>query len=362
MPQPINPRLIPPPLPHGSRKPARSVTQNDTVETLLDAKTRNSIAGIFIALVILMLLLALFFISGVAGGGKGDKLGSPDSNGPVEGVLEGKNETGDTLENGQDDKTRVQQGVPDKDQSADRGSEVQAEDVPIHSPNDNSQPSEKSSTEQNEDSAEAKEKPVVLSRVPNRQAQAGNGMSSTRGGTSSGQNGTDLSSSKGMNPFVGEGKPAASTVFVIDVSGSMQNPGKLPRVMNALSRAIDQLKDNQKVCVLLFDNFYFSDPSLPGLVPANKKNRERIQAWLAMPQGGGGTEPMAAMVAAITLNPERIVLLSDGEFDPSNIQTITMLNSNQAKPARIDCVGLMEQVIVLQEIAKANHGIYYQAW
>jgi Mg-chelatase subunit ChlD len=335
----------------------RSAMPNEDVDTFLDTKTRNVLAGILVALVVLMLLLGLFFVASGAGGGNGDKLGSSDSPGPVDGVLDGDNERGDSLENGKDDETRVQAGVPDNDQSADSGSEVQAENVPLPIPADHSQSSQKTSTQDVEDDKdeEVQGNTVVLSSVPNRQAQA-------RNGTSSGQNGTDLSSSKGMNPFVGEGKPAASTVFVIDVSGSMQNPGKLPRVMNALSRAIDQLKENQKVCVLLFDDFYFSDPSLPGLVPANKKNRERIQLWLASPQGGGGTEPMAAMTAAIALNPERIVLLSDGEFDPSNVQMITMLNSRQTKPARIDCVGLMEQVIVLQEIAKANRGIYYQAY
>lgn len=308
-----------------------------------------------------MVLLALFFVAGGAGGGDGDKLGSGKANGPVEGVLDGENEKGDSLENGPDDKTRVQAGEPETEQSKDPGAEVQAEQAPLPISQDYSPSTEDSTVDGSED-GEVKEKTVILSRVPNRQTQATSGGTGHLPGKSPGQNGVDLSSSKGMNPFVGEGKPAASTVFVIDVSGSMQNPGKLPRVMNALSRAIDQLKENQKVCVLLFDDFYFSDPSLPGLVPANKKNRERIQLWLASPQGGGGTEPMAAMTAAIALNPERIVLLSDGEFDPSNVQMITMLNSRQTKPARIDCVGLMEQVIVLQEIAKANRGIYYQAY
>lgn len=71
---------------------------------------------------------------------------------------------------------------------------------------------------------------------------------------------------------------------------------------------------------------------------------------------------MPAMEAAIQLQPERIVLLSDGEFDPSSAITITQLNQANQKPARIDCVGLMEQVLVLQEIANRNQGVYYQAW
>jgi hypothetical protein len=71
---------------------------------------------------------------------------------------------------------------------------------------------------------------------------------------------------------------------------------------------------------------------------------------------------MAAMPQAIGLGPERIVLLSDGEFDPTNIATITALNKQRSRPSRIDCVGLIEEVLVLREIARENRGVYYQAW
>jgi secreted protein with Ig-like and vWFA domain len=172
----------------------------------------------------------------------------------------------------------------------------------------------------------------------------------------------DLTSTKGLNPFVGEGEPAVSTVFVIDVSGSMQNQAKLPRVMNALTRAIDQLSEKQKFCVLLFDQTYYSAPWVTGLTAGTADNKRRIKAWLAQPPGGGGTEPMGAMAAAIELRPERIVLLSDGEFDPTNILTITSMNHQLTTTARIDCVGLQEDVLVLREIANKNKGIYYQAW
>jgi uncharacterized protein with von Willebrand factor type A (vWA) domain len=174
--------------------------------------------------------------------------------------------------------------------------------------------------------------------------------------------GTDLATSKGINPFVGEGKPAASTVYVIDVSGSMQDPTKLPRVMNALIRGIDDLKGNQKFCVFLFDFGYYFEPSMQQMVPANDANKQRAKAWLSNPPGGGGTNPVPAMHAAILQEPERIVLLSDGEFDPYAVDQITQMNQNLRKPARIDCVGLMEQVLVLQEIARQNKGVYYQAW
>jgi Mg-chelatase subunit ChlD len=357
------PPLIPPPLPPQQR-PASQVGENLVGAELRsqDDQTRYLFGSILVGLLLLIFLFILFFASnGGAGGGDGDKLGSGSANGEVEGVLDGDSLRGDSLENGQDEKTLVQAGEPAPEQQSVPGTETPTDE--ITSPGRGEEATATNQQGGDGDSAtSAEQQTALLSMVPNRQNASRNASTGNLPPGAAGDLGTDLSSSKGMNPFVGEGKPAASTVFVIDVSGSMQSFDKLPRVMNALGRAIDQLKDNQKLCVLLFDTGYYFEPSLPGLVPANKKNRERIKAWLQQPPGGGGTEPMAALAAAIDLKPERIVLLSDGEFDPTNVQTITALNAKLKKPARIDCVGLMEEVYVLKEIAKANKGTYYQAW
>ena len=165
----------------------------------------------------------------------------------------------------------------------------------------------------------------------------------------------------GFNPFIGTGTPAASTVYVIDVSGSMQAADRLPRVLSTLKRAVDLLKPEQKFTVILFDQGFYTDPIGNGLHPANNRNKQAIYDWLDSAPGGGGTNPLPAMIAAIQQKPERIVLLSDGEFDPTSAYSITQANRSNAKPAKIDCVGLMEEVETLKEIARSNKGIYFQA-
>ena len=144
----------------------------------------------------------------------------------------------------------------------------------------------------------------------------------------------------------------------------MQNQAKLPRVLNAMQRAIDQLNPKQTFCVLLFDSGYYYHPNLQGLKEASRTNKQMVKLWLAHAAGGFGlgTEPMEAMSIAIGLKSERIVLLSDGEFDPTIVVLITQLNHQREKRAKIDCVGLMEDVQVLREIAQQNNGVYYQAW
>jgi uncharacterized protein with von Willebrand factor type A (vWA) domain len=131
--------------------------------------------------------------------------------------------------------------------------------------------------------------------------------------------------------------------------------------MATLKRAIGQLKPEQSFMVVLFDSTFHTDPSSNGLVLAKKKNIDRIYEWLDMPHFGSGTNPLPAMLFAMQLRPERIVLLSDGEFDPTFADAITQANRSNQKPAKIDCVGLMEQVEVLKQIAASNKGIYFQA-
>ncbi len=177
----------------------------------------------------------------------------------------------------------------------------------------------------------------------------------------SGARGANLTDRGDANPFVGTGTPAKSTVYVIDVSGSMQTSNRLPRVLSALKRAVDILNPDQKFTVILFDDSAHTDPIGRGSLLANKQNKEAIFNWLDRAPGGGGTNPVPAMISAIQQKPERVVLLSDGEFDPSSVFAITQANQSNHQPARIDCVGLMEEVETLKEIARSNKGTYYQA-
>ena len=170
-----------------------------------------------------------------------------------------------------------------------------------------------------------------------------------------------LAARGGVNPFVGTGTPAKTTVYVIDVSGSMQTSDRLPRVISTLKVAVDLLHSDQKFSVILFDDSAHANPIGSGLLLANKKNKQAIYDWLDTTPGGGGTNPLPAMIMAIQQKPEKIVLLSDGEFNPASAFAITQANRSNAKPARIDCVGLMEEVETLKEIAKSNKGTYYQA-
>jgi Mg-chelatase subunit ChlD len=170
------------------------------------------------------------------------------------------------------------------------------------------------------------------------------------------------SSSGGANPFLGD-RDAKQVVFVIDKSGSMAG-GALERVIAALIEAIEALSETQEFQVIFFESSAMLHPSLHGLVVANQSNKSSYSSWISKMRASGGTEPVEAVTAGLSANPERLVILSDGEFNPLYVDQITKFNrkNNTKKVTRIDCVGLVEQVESLKQIAQQNGpGIYYQA-
>lgn len=140
--------------------------------------------------------------------------------------------------------------------------------------------------------------------------------------------------------------------------------GRLERVKAALIEAIEALSENQEFQVIFFESTAVFHPELQGLVKANRTNTLSYVNWISQMQADGGTEPVEAVNAGLSVHPERMLILSDGEFNPHYVDQITKFNrkNNAEKVTRIDCVGLAEQVESLKQIAQQNGpGIYYQA-
>ena len=347
----MDPSSIPPPLPSSSKTADGSTSPEDAPQGTLIDQDRTEWIGIVVVAATTMLLSIACLVWFRGGSGSSSSSGQDQSTTQAGSTLE-QDTTQEIVANGENTSNPGQEIDQEISDSKPEGRSTTNDTDPDHAVSSN--PEGRSDQEQSE---------ATLVLVPNRQNSQTTGSPVDPLGNGAGVGGgLDLTSTEGINPFVGEGKPAASTVFVIDVSGSMRDRAKLPRVMNALTRAIDQLSEKQQFCVLLFDHTFHLAPWVTGLTPGTADNKRWIKEWLAQPPGGGGTEPMGAMAKAIELRPERIVLLSDGEFDPTNILTITSMNHQLKTPARIDCVGLQEDVLVLREIANKNKGIYYQAW
>ena len=293
-------------------------------------------AGIMIALFLIPLMLV-----GSNGGGKNDgkATGAPVKGAVALSIDSGKSKAADAPQSlqAQTEPATTAPVVESPNKSSENAS---AEDVPI----------------------ELQSVPMLLTYQPKPSVMPKSSAESSAGIPSGTKSGSEIFASGGRNPFIGEGTSAKSTVFVVDVSGSMQNPERLPRVLASMTRAIELLSFNQKFAIILFDDQAYAFPNQLAFLPASNPNKQEAYAWLNDTKGGGGTNPIPGMDIAIRLAPERIVLLSDGEFDPRCIEFIHTANARNRQPAKIDCVGLDEEVETLKEIAKQNKGIYYQAY
>ncbi|HTB24721.1 MAG TPA: von Willebrand factor type A domain-containing protein [Puia sp.] len=115
-----------------------------------------------------------------------------------------------------------------------------------------------------------------------------------------------------------ENLPASNLVFLIDVSGSMFEPEKLPLVQKTLKMLVDQLREQDRVSLVVYaGNAGLVLPSTPG--SEKTKIKDAIDALEAGGSTAGGAGIQLAYKVAkesfITKGNNRIILCTDGDFN-----------------------------------------------
>jgi len=115
-----------------------------------------------------------------------------------------------------------------------------------------------------------------------------------------------------------ENLPAANMVFLVDVSGSMDEPNKLPLVQASLNMLIDQLREKDKVAIVVY-------AGSAGLVlpSTNGNNKVKIREAINNLEAGGSTAGGEGIILAYKIAREnfikegnnRIILATDGDFN-----------------------------------------------
>jgi Ca-activated chloride channel family protein len=112
--------------------------------------------------------------------------------------------------------------------------------------------------------------------------------------------------------------PPSNLVFLIDVSGSMNYPNKLPLLKSAFSLLVNELRDQDRVAIVVY-------AGAAGVVlestPGNRK--ESIMQALDNLQAGGSTAGGAGLMLAYKIAEKnfikggnnRIILATDGDFN-----------------------------------------------
>jgi hypothetical protein len=145
-------------------------------------------------------------------------------------------------------------------------------------------------------------------------------------------------------------------IYVVDCSGSMLDDDRLIRAKGELRRSIDRLQYPQRFYVIFYNDRpmpMFGD--LPR--PADLSAKSQLNQWLRLIQPDGGTDPRGAMALALSLRPDAVFLLSDGEFPDGTVESIARKNPRKVP---IHCVDLSGGVAgdQLLRIARDSGGQY----
>lgn len=112
--------------------------------------------------------------------------------------------------------------------------------------------------------------------------------------------------------------PQSNLVFLLDVSGSMDEPSKLPLVKQSMSLLLDTLKPNDTISIVVY-----AGAAGTVLEPTKAKEKSKILAALNNLQAGGSTAgaegiALAYQLAEANFNSNgvnRIILATDGDFN-----------------------------------------------
>ena len=130
--------------------------------------------------------------------------------------------------------------------------------------------------------------------------------------------------------------PARNLVFLIDVSGSMGEPNKLPLLQRALGRLVDDLRPRDRVAMVVY-------AGAAGVVlpPTTGDQRKTIRAALDRLSAGGSTAGGEGIRLAYALAEQnfargainRVILATDGDFNVgvSDVGSLTRLIEDKRK-------------------------------
>ncbi|MCF6132411.1 vWA domain-containing protein [Flavobacterium wongokense] len=142
-----------------------------------------------------------------------------------------------------------------------------------------------------------------------------------------------------------ENLPASNLVFLIDVSGSMGQPNKLPLVVESLKVLVNQLRDEDKISIVVYAGAAgLVLPSTPG------SQKQTIIDALERLQSGGSTAGGAGIQLAyktatdnfIKGGNNRVILATDGDFNvgaSSDSDMQTLIEDKRKSGVFLTCLG-----------------------
>lgn len=131
--------------------------------------------------------------------------------------------------------------------------------------------------------------------------------------------------------FFGVEGSGADFIFIVDCSGSMADYGRWGQAKRELKSSIGELTSDQRFLILLYNNGYIAMNDEAELVESTERQQNRAIRWLSKKRPNNWTFCAEALAKALSLKPDAIFLLSDGEFnDREEVFTVLdALNSSK---------------------------------
>lgn len=139
--------------------------------------------------------------------------------------------------------------------------------------------------------------------------------------------------------------PASNLVFLLDVSGSMDSPKKLPLLKRAFKLLVNQLREKDKVSIVVY-------AGAAGMVlkPTSGANKMEINQALNNLEAGGSTAGGAGIELAYKIAQEnfikggnnRVILATDGDFNvgmSSDKDMKTLIKEKRKSGVFLTCLG-----------------------
>lgn len=157
-------------------------------------------------------------------------------------------------------------------------------------------------------------------------------------------------------------------VFLVDVSGSMDSPDKLPLVKQALKLLVNKMRPTDKVAIVT----YAGDSSI-ALTPSSVSKKSEILAAIDGLSAGGSTYGEGGIRAAYNLAQQnflpggvnRVVLATDGDFNvgvTDQSELIRLIEEKRKANVTLTTVGVGQGNInegLMEQLANKGNGNYF---
>ncbi|KAF3888138.1 MULTISPECIES: vWA domain-containing protein [Nostocales] len=164
-----------------------------------------------------------------------------------------------------------------------------------------------------------------------------------------------------------ENLPANNLVFLLDVSGSMEDPNKLPLLKSALRLLVNELRDSDKVAIVVYaGNAGLVLPPTPG--SQKDKIFDAIEQLAAGGSTAGGEGIQLAYKIArdnfIKSGNNRVILATDGDFNvgvTSDEELVSLIEKEREKGIFLTVLGFGTgnlQDAKMEQLADKGNGNY----